>query len=70
MTVAGKEGYNVVQLKADKYYYEVLRDATKAEIDGIICEVLLPAVYRNVGDVEVSVIVYFTSTDVGHNIRD
>ena len=68
-TEGGIEGLNVVQVKADKCYYSTLRDAKKAIIDGIECSVLLPPVFRYIGNVDITVIAYFVSEEVGHGVR-
>jgi len=68
-TPAGIEGFNVVQIKSSVEHYDTLRDAVKATIDGIECEVLLPPVHRGVGGVDVVVVCYFVSTQVGHSSR-
>lgn len=62
---AGKEGFNVVQIKAPLCYYEIIRDCIKAEIDNIECELLLPPVRRSVGKQNIIVVSYFTSSGVG-----
>lgn len=69
-TEAGREGYNVVQVKADECYYTTLKNAKKAVIDGIECEVLLPPVYRTVGYVDITIVAYFVSVEVGHGVRE
>jgi hypothetical protein len=68
-TPAGMEGMNIVQVKADKCYYELLRDCEKVIVDGVTCELLKPPIYRSIGEIEVSVIVYLVAVEIGHNIR-
>ena len=68
-TPAGLEGSNVVRIKADRCYYERLRDCTKATIDGVECSLALPPTIRFVGKEDVLVTVYFIATEVGHNVR-
>jgi hypothetical protein len=70
ITAAGLEGYNIVLVKADRKYYEKIRDCNKAEIEGIECVLLSPPTIRFVGSIDVSVIAYFSSKDVGHSIRE
>jgi len=68
-TPVGIEGYNIVQVKADKCYYESLRDCVGAVIDGVDCELQVPPTLRNVGPVEITAVAYFITTDVGHTVR-
>ena len=68
-TPAGLEGSNVVRVKADKCYYNRLRDCTKATIGGVECSLALPPTIRFVGKEDVLVTAYFIATEVGHNVR-
>lgn len=68
-TPGGIEGYNVVLVKAAKCHYEILRDCTKALIDGVECTLFLPPVIRGVGEVDVVAEAYFVATQVGRSTR-
>ncbi|MCK5018675.1 MAG: hypothetical protein KAS32_16560 [Candidatus Peribacteraceae bacterium] len=66
----GLEGKNVVRIKADKCYYNIIRDCEYVEIDGIKCELHLPPTIRHIGKIDVMVTAYFVAIEVGHDVRD
>jgi hypothetical protein len=69
-TPGGLEGKNVCRIKADKCYYDIIRDSTYAVIDGVKCELHLPPVLRHVGMVDVMVTAFFVAVEVGHSVRE
>ena len=67
ITQAGKEGLNIVSIKAIKCYYDNVRDCIKAKISGIDCALLNPPVLRHVGLTDITAVAYFVSIDTGHS---
>lgn len=67
ITQAGKEGLNIVSIKAPKCFYGNIRDCIKASISGIDCTLLNPPVLRHVGLTDITTVAYFVSIDPGHS---
>lgn len=68
-TPAGIEGRNVASVRADRCYYELLRDCVKATIDGVDCELYLPPALRSVGTTNIMAIAYFVSVKPGFSVK-
>jgi hypothetical protein len=69
-TPGGLEGRNVCRIKADKRYYDIIRDSKYASIDNVKCELHLPPVIRHIGEVDVVAIAFYVAVEVGHSVRD
>lgn len=68
-TSGGLEGKDVVRVKVDKCYYEVLRDCVHVYVSGVKCELLVPPVYRSGGVLDYSVTAYLVTDATGHSVR-
>lgn len=69
-TAAGVEGFNIVQIKASKCYYDILRDCQYVTVDGVKCVLLRPPVLRSIAGTDILTIAYFSSSDVGKSVRE
>ena len=69
-TPGGLEGKNVARKKADKCYYDIIRDSIYAYINGVKCELYLPPALRHVGEVDIMTTAFFVAVEVGHDVRN
>lgn len=69
-SVAGKEGMNIVRVKARKTYYVKIRDCNYAMIDGVKCELLKPPVFRGLGKDDEMVVAFFGSVEPGKSVKE
>ena len=60
-TPAGTEGSTIVILKADPKYYDLFKNSSKLEIDGVECKISKPPILRGLGVQAVLVITAFTT---------
>jgi len=68
-TPAGLEGKNVVRIKVEKCYYDVIRDCTKIVLDGVDCVLAIPPVLRGTGEIDDMVTAYLFPSAVGSSVR-
>ena len=70
VTQAGLEGSSVVRIEVKECHFDDVRDAEHFLVDGIKCSLIKPPVFRHLEKIDVTVVAYLMSVEVGHSSRD